>query len=204
MRGVAGDTYMIRDTGRATTRAHPPHPLPTRPYYTANRPEQLVYSRGRRGCGRGDGALVAARPCFQQGANVGPSFPGDRKGRPYIQFYSLMPYSFQRLVTMFTTSGAMTISGGHGRGWPSSGILAVASKPIFQPNFSKGEEWSSASTGPSTSKVSRLGSTLLPTRKRTSCRFWTSTSSSTTMMNLESNISIMPQMALITFFAWPG
>src|SRR5437588_4453651 len=119
-------------------------------------------------------------------------------------FYSLMRYSFQRLVTMSTISGAMTISGGHRRGWPSSGILAVASKPIFQPYFSKGEEWSSASTGPSASKVSRLGSTLLPTRKRTSCRFWTSTSSSTTMMNLESIISIMPQMALITFFAWPG
>ena len=26
------------DIGRATTRAHPPHPLPTRPYYTTNRP----------------------------------------------------------------------------------------------------------------------------------------------------------------------
>src|SRR5437773_10047639 len=24
--------------GRATTRAHPPHPLPARPYYTTNRP----------------------------------------------------------------------------------------------------------------------------------------------------------------------
>src|SRR5436309_14014191 len=51
------------DIGRATTRAHPPHPLPARPYYTANRPAQSVYSRGRGGCGRGDGALVAARPC---------------------------------------------------------------------------------------------------------------------------------------------
>src|SRR3989440_7216036 len=49
--------------GRATTRAHPPHPLPARPYYTANRPAPPVYSRGRGGCGRGDGALVAARPC---------------------------------------------------------------------------------------------------------------------------------------------
>src|SRR5438067_9952807 len=51
------------DTGRATTRAHPPHPLPARPYYTANRPAKAVYSRGRGGCGRGDGALVAARAC---------------------------------------------------------------------------------------------------------------------------------------------
>src|SRR5712691_4862471 len=49
--------------GRATTRAHPPHPLPARPYYTANRPAMAVYRRGRGGCGRGDGALVAARPC---------------------------------------------------------------------------------------------------------------------------------------------
>src|SRR2546421_3126174 len=49
--------------GRATTRAHPPHPLPARPYYTANRPAPPVYRRGRGGCGRGDGALVAARPC---------------------------------------------------------------------------------------------------------------------------------------------
>jgi len=31
--------------------------------YTANRPAKTVYSRGRGGCGRGDGALVAARPC---------------------------------------------------------------------------------------------------------------------------------------------
>src|SRR2546423_8605940 len=52
--------------GRATTRAHPPHPLPARPYYTANRPAQSVYRRGRGGCGRGDGALVAARPCPPQ------------------------------------------------------------------------------------------------------------------------------------------
>ena len=51
------------DIGRATTRAHPPHPLPTRPYYRTNRPAQPVYRRGRGGCGRGDGALVAARPC---------------------------------------------------------------------------------------------------------------------------------------------
>src|SRR5205807_3371219 len=28
------------------------------------RPAKAVYSRGRGGCGRGDGALVAARPCF--------------------------------------------------------------------------------------------------------------------------------------------
>src|SRR5439155_6437701 len=48
--------------GRATTRAHPPHPLPARPYYTTNRLAQPEYSRGRGGCGRGDGALVAARP----------------------------------------------------------------------------------------------------------------------------------------------
>src|SRR6266566_9285141 len=39
-----------------------PHPLPARPYYTTNRPSKPVYSRGRGGCGRGDGALVAARP----------------------------------------------------------------------------------------------------------------------------------------------
>src|SRR5438874_8851510 len=45
--------------GRATTRAHPPHPLPARPYYTANRPAKAVYRRGRGGCG-----LVAARPCY--------------------------------------------------------------------------------------------------------------------------------------------
>jgi len=51
------------DIGRATTRAHPPHPLPARPYYTANRLAKAVYGRGRGGCGRGDGALVAARPC---------------------------------------------------------------------------------------------------------------------------------------------
>ena len=50
------------DTGRATTRALPPHPLPARPYYTANRPAKPVYSRGRGGCGCGEGALVAARP----------------------------------------------------------------------------------------------------------------------------------------------
>src|SRR5205085_925307 len=52
------------DPGRATTRAHPQRPLPARPYYTTNRPAKPVYSRGRGGCGRGDGALVAARPCF--------------------------------------------------------------------------------------------------------------------------------------------
>src|SRR5436190_22456366 len=51
------------ETGRATTRAHPPHPLPTRPYYTTKRPAKPMYSRGRGGCGRGVGALVAARPC---------------------------------------------------------------------------------------------------------------------------------------------
>ena len=31
--------------------------------YTANRPTKTVYRRGRGGRGRGDGALVAARPC---------------------------------------------------------------------------------------------------------------------------------------------
>src|SRR5438270_9879880 len=65
------------DTGRATTRpipvpqtGFPPHPLPALPvpqtgfpYYTANRPAKAVYRRGRGGCGRGDGALVAARSC---------------------------------------------------------------------------------------------------------------------------------------------
>src|SRR5438270_347402 len=51
------------DTGWAATKALPPHPFPTRPYYTANRPTKAVYRRGRGGCGRGDGALVAARPC---------------------------------------------------------------------------------------------------------------------------------------------
>src|SRR5438552_13437606 len=46
-------------------RAHPPHPLPARPYYTTNRPAQPVYSRGggreewgRNPCGRPSGALV--------------------------------------------------------------------------------------------------------------------------------------------------
>src|SRR6266487_1163228 len=39
-----------------------PHPHPARPYDTTNRPAKAVYSRGRGGCGRGDGALVAARP----------------------------------------------------------------------------------------------------------------------------------------------
>src|SRR5438270_13394595 len=66
------------DTGRATTRpipvpqtGFPPHPLPALPvpqtgfpYYTTERPARPIYSRGRGGCGRGDGALVAARPCF--------------------------------------------------------------------------------------------------------------------------------------------
>src|SRR6266496_872282 len=32
------------DIGRATTRAHPPHPYRPRPYYTANRPAKAVYS----------------------------------------------------------------------------------------------------------------------------------------------------------------
>src|SRR2546421_12126598 len=42
-----------------------PHPLPARPYYTTKWLARPVYSRGRGGCGRGDGALVAARPCFE-------------------------------------------------------------------------------------------------------------------------------------------
>ena len=37
-------------TGRATTRAHSPHPLPARPYYTADRPVKLMYGSGPRGC----------------------------------------------------------------------------------------------------------------------------------------------------------
>src|SRR2546421_1262890 len=64
---LVGNTFQrgrhVYDTGRATTRAHPTHPLPARPYDTTNRPAQSVYRRGRGGCGRGDGALVAARPC---------------------------------------------------------------------------------------------------------------------------------------------
>src|SRR5205823_3868968 len=65
---LAGAQYLSKremgvDIGRATTRAHPPHPLPARPYYTANRPAKPAYSRGRGGCRRGGGALVAARPC---------------------------------------------------------------------------------------------------------------------------------------------
>src|SRR5712672_1000299 len=44
------DIYALNvDTGRET--------------YTANRPTRTVYRRGRGGRGRGDGALVAARPC---------------------------------------------------------------------------------------------------------------------------------------------
>src|SRR5437763_1775922 len=41
------------DIGRATTRVHPPHPLPARPYYTTNWPTKPSIV----------GALVAARPC---------------------------------------------------------------------------------------------------------------------------------------------
>src|SRR5436190_2111085 len=74
--GVVGtlvvNTFQI-DTGRATTRAHlylspredsassPRYTCPQTgfPYYTTNRTAKPVYGRGRGGCGRGDGALVA-------------------------------------------------------------------------------------------------------------------------------------------------
>src|SRR5437763_5205394 len=70
--------------GRATTRAHPPHPLPARPYYTANRPAKPAYSRGRGGCGRGDGALVAARPCPPHLFSLFEKVLSDRKGSLYL------------------------------------------------------------------------------------------------------------------------
>src|SRR5947209_371329 len=52
------------DTGRATTKAHSPHPLPTIPvsqtgfpYDTTNRPAKAVYSRGGGGRDAGLGPL---------------------------------------------------------------------------------------------------------------------------------------------------
>src|SRR5437764_1258637 len=49
-------------SGGQDSRALPAAPLPARPYDTTKGSAKPVYSSGRGGCGRGEGALVAARP----------------------------------------------------------------------------------------------------------------------------------------------
>ena len=44
------------------------------------------------------------------------------------------------LALHYFISLVISISSGHGRGCPSSGSFAVASSPIFEPYFSKGDE----------------------------------------------------------------
>src|SRR2546421_6075795 len=61
-RGRACPQYIAKTADGRPQGSTTPHPHPARPYDTTNRPAKAVYSRGRGGCGRGDGALVAARP----------------------------------------------------------------------------------------------------------------------------------------------
>src|SRR5947199_7675129 len=62
--------------GRATTRAHSPHPLPARPYDTTKRPNGPVYRRG------GGGAELGGDPCGR------PSDVYDHASSPYLKWIS--------------------------------------------------------------------------------------------------------------------
>src|SRR5947209_10266798 len=70
--------------GRATTRAHAPHPLPARPYDTTNRPAKVVYRRGWGPCcqyrlNKEEGGSMMER----DGRPQGPTTPHPLPARPY-------------------------------------------------------------------------------------------------------------------------
>ena len=115
------------------------------------------------------------------------------------------PISFHILSILIFTPASIFSASGQSLLNPSSFPFRVASIPILEPRFGRGEAWSSVSVGALSIIVTSVaGSYHVVVAHRTSLISCTFTSSSSTIMVFANIICPIPHRAKMTFFACPG